>query len=214
MTILKFDEALGTPMFVRSNGSSHPLTERVYSGDGYWVQAIHDADGSVQALAITSCRADFNPRFHNNAVDVTLNVTTFFAALTPGPQLVYAFPSASSPPQYFEQTYGARPANYMTFLLGVSNACQETPALMSNPVADFERFPWSTALCETDCNPPDFKSADGIAFRSRVIPNTYIEVAPFLLSAGLGRWETELPGFSLGASRSLTLTVAPQIDSS
>ena len=49
-------------MFVRRS-SDGQFTQSLFQGSDYWVQAVSDAVGSVELMAVSSCDLDFRPRF-------------------------------------------------------------------------------------------------------------------------------------------------------
>jgi hypothetical protein len=129
-TIAKFYEVLGTPLFSRPAGRG--LTESTFRGRAYWVQTISNAEGTVTIYAVTSCSADFNPRFivplaGKPLASVTLNRTVSANVLPTRDQgsirADYQGPSATRDIYFYDTWYGANPGYYKSFAWGVNDAC-------------------------------------------------------------------------------------------
>ena len=61
LTLERFRELLGVPMFVTSSKDGQ-ITEYLFHGRDYWVQALADTLGTVQLMTVTSCDDHFQPR--------------------------------------------------------------------------------------------------------------------------------------------------------
>jgi len=172
MAISKVQEIMGVPIFVGSLDVSRKqsagditerMTESVYPGRDYWVQALHNADGAVQLIAVTSCDSSFSPSFPLSGREITLNHTTLADAT--GDQISwhpYALQGANH--FYYYDVIPAGPPTYKVYFVGIDDAC--------NASRDFPGL----ASSEGALDPRELAAL--IPFRRQSTPNTYAETSP------------------------------------
>lgn len=123
ISISKFQEMLGAPLFLRKSGV---YEEYVFKRQGYWVQAITDNQGAVALYAVTSCDDTFKPLIRNNPAgkSIQLRETTFKEVYDGGePELHYFVSGATANSYLIEEAYLANPGNYQTIFWGYNDAC-------------------------------------------------------------------------------------------
>jgi hypothetical protein len=204
-TLAQFERTLGNPLFARPTPKGG-LVESTFRGRDYWAQAVSNRQGTVLLYAVTSCSADFTPRFalpvYGRNVSVTLNRSTF-AAVLPHDELSreradYFASGASGDTYYYDEWYGANPGFYKEFAWGVNDACPdwfpEQKALeRKGLLPDYPLRQWNGYVAE---------GGPSVArFRANVAVNTYAETAPLVDFPKLGG------GLHIGADRILIRTV-------
>jgi hypothetical protein len=127
LTLARFTELLDEPLFQRE---SKRWTEYVYAGRGYWVQAItRKNSGSVGYFDVTSCRADFKPRFGEIVLrqaklgDLRRDAFTF-------DYRVYA----DSPASLFVLTESPRATSFKSYAWGLNGNCTVAPPLPTRTI--------------------------------------------------------------------------------
>jgi hypothetical protein len=209
ISIAKMEEVLGSPLFVRNSEDNSGLTEKTFQGRDYWVQAIHDEEGTVRLLAITSCDDDFRPKFETpSGGSVVLNESTFDSLKSDPTSIEYDIPGATGNMTLLDEYYDGNPGLYKTYFLGISDACPAVANYLLNlraggPLPDAlyfdyaERTPYESGLAFVD------------EFRSESIVNTYAETAPLVGRGGLDEPSEYRGTFQVGADRLLVRTVQP-----
>lgn len=197
LSLAYFEQVLGVPLFVTGSRDGK-FTQSLFRGPDYWVQAISDTAGAVQLMAVTSCTADFHPRFGGNGdpsrvgQPVVLNQTRMAEAGSPG-TIHYFASGATANSYYYDEYYEGNPGNYITHFVGIDDAC---PATLPQGVIT----PFSNAGYEHR----RYDSTDPVVaqFRAGAVANTYAESGVFLK-------DDVLTGFQIGADRILTRTAPP-----
>ena len=207
MTLDYFRDVLGTPMFV-SKSTDGRFTQSLFQGRQYWVQAVTDALGSVDVMAVSSCDLDFRPRFeepvggiqdpsgatHPLLNPIVLNETHLDqVGAEPPSKLHYWFSGATANSYFYDEYSFGNPGNYKTYFVGIDDACPPVPA------PDVLQ-----RLVGTDYRDKDFDAGDDAVnkFRASAIANTYSETGPFADPDAV-------TAFQIGADRILTRTAPP-----
>lgn len=198
LSLAYFEQVLGVPMFVTGSPDGK-YTQSLFRGPDYWVQAISDAWGAVQLMAVTSCSTDFHPQFGGDGdasrigPAVVLNLTHFNEVGSPR-TVRYFTSGATANSYYYDEYYQGNPGNYITHFVGIDDACPSTPLEEGLPFL-------SSAYMNRR-----YDSADPVVaqFRAAAIANTYAESGVFFD-------EGVLAHFQIGADRILTRT-APRVD--
>lgn len=197
MSIAKFEEELGSPLFVRRSDDG-TLTERSFRGRDYWVQAVHDETGSVLLFSVTACDEDFQPTFEMPAIGgVTLNRSTLDSIDSVPNVIYYHWAVATANQNFYDEYYGGNPGLYKTYFVAINDACPmksvDAEALLG---ADLFLKATPTAY---------FDHPAIVRFRSQSVANTYAETAV------LPRVPTEeielLRSFQIGVDRLLIRAV-------
>lgn len=211
ISIDRYEELLGSPLFRRKNDDDS-LTESSFKGRDYWVQAVHDDEGTVLLFSVTSCDDHFTPTFDMPSIGrVTLNRVRLADVATPS-SVMYGWATASGNQNFYDAYYAGNPGNYKTYFVAINDACP-IQAIDVQPLADrllfMRRTPLSYGsllLNETPVPPEDRAAID--VFRLRSIPNTYGE-AFFFSSSRASRQTVDaiLADFQVGVDRILIRTV-------
>jgi len=123
-TIEYFTSLLGAPQFRSTNGK---MREYIYVHAKYYVQAIADMEGTVQAFTVTSRSRKFNPVFDlevltGSNLDFAVELhKTKFADLDAVPAHVYSGFGARRV-WYHESYYFGNPGNYLTYIVAHADA--------------------------------------------------------------------------------------------
>ncbi|HKS90672.1 MAG TPA: ETEC_3214 domain-containing protein [Tepidiformaceae bacterium] len=198
----RFADALGTPVFVRVAADTK-ATEKTYVGPGYAVQTVEDTAGTVQIMAVTACNAAFNPTFPSPMGDVTLGKTTMGGlkqanAAQPPSTPLYHISLATANTTLYDEYYLGNPGNYVTYLVGLDDACKFT-ADVSGLVKALG-IPSVENITRQDLTNPAVQS-----FRQGAVINTFAETAPQVTPA------TALDGFQPGVDRILLRTLPASV---
>ncbi len=156
-----FREALGVPLY-SLNLPSADLTETVWATDYLYVQAITDAQDTVQMLAITSCVGG----------DV-LGVGDSTLADLGGTPHHYFISGATSNSYIFDLTPGSNPTNYQDVYYGINDACSTEEDFGCPESIDFLAIQVAAGVV------PDSSDREDIdRLRSCSRPNTWAITAP------------------------------------
>ncbi|MEK7525877.1 MAG: ETEC_3214 domain-containing protein [Patescibacteria group bacterium] len=131
---------LGTPAFINQLKEEEE-SEFVFVDDYYYVQAVVDKDGEVISLVMVSRSEDFNPLLGNlGVIEAILNKTTFSEIKeSENYKVCYRFQGANTPQYYFEESFFGNAGNYLTYLVGISDAgspVQRIPDYDSKDMSD------------------------------------------------------------------------------
>jgi len=198
MTFDYFRDVLGTPMFA-SKSRDGRFTQSLFQGRDYWVQAVTDAAGTVELMAVSSCDLDFRPRFDgvSGAIPslgtIVLNETHLDQVGAQPSKLHYSVGASANTHFYDEYSFG-NPGNYKTYFVGIDDACPSADTA-ADVVAGFGT---------SDYREKDFDPSDDVVrtFRTRAVANTYGETGPFADPDAVS-------AFQIGADRILTRTAPP-----
>ncbi len=218
ISIERFREILGSPIFVRHNDDGS-LVENSFQGRDYWVQAVEDSSGTVLLFSVTACDVDFRPKFEipdgrSNKFAVTLNKTYLSDVRATPLRVMYSLPGATGNRNFYDEYGFGNPGYYKVYYIAIDDACP-IRAINIDPLANqglsFYRavpVPYSTPA-------PALKTIDGVsyterlaidAFRRQAITNTYAEF--FGVSGGPPITSTDvLADFQVGIDRILIRTV-------
>lgn len=195
-TLDYFRDLLGTPMFVTRSRDGR-FTQSLFQEPDYWVQAITDAFGTVELMAVSSCDLDFRPRFNGvsgatpSLGTIVLN-ETHLDQVGAEPSKLHYFVSGATANTYLYDEYSfGNPGYYKTYFVGIDDACPSEPA---NAITD------GLALTRDQAFDPN----DDLVrtFRARAIANTYGETGP-------NPDQDAVTAFQIGADRILTRTAPP-----
>lgn len=208
MYIGRFEAALGVPVFIKDSNDGSRI-EKTFDGPGYLVQTIQDSAGTVELMAVTACRADFNPTFTTAIGAVTLGISTMggqkLAGAKSQPPFTprYFVSPATSNTYAYDQYYLGNPGYYKTYIVGVNDACKST--------ADYEALVKAIGIPnigkltgETAASNPAVQ-----AFRNSAVINTYAETGPRDSNI-----DQIIDGFQIGADRIRVRTLPPPLDPS
>lgn len=169
----RFNSVLGPPLMRRTQAG---LIETVYVLPLFYVQAIADQEGQVQAFSVTARGRRFQPEvpFPNGGsywegrepIRASLNRTTF-AEMSSEPTSIAADVGARRY-WYTECYYFGNPANYQTVALSVNQAAVADAAV--DLLIDVASDPKAAHLHAGTAAP----------FRQKAKPNTYTLSAPFV----------------------------------
>lgn len=213
VVIEEFIDRLGRPRIVHP---SRRNTERqyIFSGRGYWVQAVVDDRGIVVMFAVTACDPKLRPKWtlwngRDRYEEVCLNqkpLVDSSSSLTPSAYRWF-FSGATANSFAYAFFGGGNPSNYLSYAWGYNDACMRRLAedldaadmqVMSDP-----RY-WSSGHSSPTGRlpPPALSLPEPIAtLFSRALINTF---AIF----GIGMTVDDLPEeFQIGADRILTRTL-------
>ena len=130
LTLERFRELLGVPMFVTSSKDGQIPTEYLFHGRDYWVQALADTLGTVQLMTVTSCDDHFQPRVggftgsNPSLQPIVLNQTRLNQSGPSPGRLRYFTSLATSNSYYYDEYYMGNPGNYKTYFVGLNDALQ------------------------------------------------------------------------------------------
>jgi len=208
MYIGRFEAALGVPVFVKDSKDGSRI-EKTFDGPGYLVQTIQDQAGTVELMAVTACRADFNPGFATAIGTVTLGVSTMGGQKLAGEKTQppftprYFVSPATANTYVYDQYYLGNPGNYKNYIAGVDDACKST--------ADYGALVKAVGLPnigkltgETAVTTPAVQ-----AFRNGAVINTYAETGPDNSNV-----DAIIEGFQIGADRIRVRTLPFSLDPS
>jgi len=215
ISIERYDELLGSPLFVRDNDDGS-LTESSFRERDYWIQAVHDATGTVLLFSVSACDEDFRPTFQivdsrSVRFGVTLNDIPLSEVPATPDRVFYFLPVATANMYLYDEYYFGNPGLYKSYYVGINDAC---PARAINvaPFIDRELFfratplPYGTAYAnETPISRADFIAIE--LFRRHSIPNTYAEAFFAVSRTKQMTMDDILADFQLGVDRILIRTV-------
>jgi len=181
-----FKSILGEPVFVNNVGepqdildiykrseqckNSQEQKEFIFVNNLFFVQAITNKNNAVIEYAVTTRRADFNPKFKfwngEREVEVVLGKSNFFAAISDPPEKIDYYCGAHNF-GYDEEHYFGNPGNYQSYIFANNQA----------------GIPGSTIACAINSlqNSPTPISPDRPELkelRKKAIINTYAVTAP------------------------------------
>jgi hypothetical protein len=208
-TLQTFEDRLGVPMFQRRS-RNRKWIESTFQRRDYWVQAISDHAGTVQAFAVTSCAVDFNPELRlPDSTRIWLNKQTL-ASVDPDGRTELTtnanyFESPWPEGAYFYDVGRAGDlANNKAFAWGFNDACTNRPEwrtylTRTSPVPLGEDGEYNGFLC---CGGPKV-----MAFRTQIPVNTYAETAPQASHDFFAPEPGRQGDFHIGVDRNLVGTV-------
>lgn len=206
ISIAKVEEILGSPLFVRASEDGS-LTESTFEGRDYWVQAVHDQQGTTQLIAVTSCAADFRPRIETPFGRVVLNESVFDSLTIEPYELRYFLSGATANSFFFDAYAGGNPGLYKTYFLGINDACPAVRNYAIEGQIDVFEYGYYDGV--------DFASGESTFedFRANSVINTYAETylaASTRPDVGIFIEPSRiLESFQIGVDRLLTRTVHP-----
>lgn len=203
ITLERFVAVLGPPLFVTPSRDAGGLTQSLFQGREFWVQAISDASGTVHLMAVTSCSPEFKPAYRgvagsNPAIDIVVLQETRMDQTGAEPNMVhYSTSGATANSYYYDEYYFGNPGLYKTYFTGVTDGCQ----------ASFP--PGADLFLGVDYRARQFDPNDArvAEFRAGATINTYAETSAFALPDIVNG-----SGFQVGADRILTRTAPPFAD--
>ncbi len=194
MYIGRFESALGIPVFVKASAGGG-RTEKTFDGPGYLVQTIQDSTGTVELMAVTACRPDFNPTFATAIGDVTLGRSTLGNQKLAGEKTqppfdpLYFLSPATANSYFYDQYYLGNPGNYVNDIVGLNDACKTT--------ADFKPLIALGYPALSKLTRANVATTPGIQqFRDSAVINTFAETAPQYTNVA-----AIIKGFQIGADR-------------
>jgi hypothetical protein len=129
VTVEEFDTRLGRPRILTPAQSS-PMTQRIYQGRGFWVQAVSDQSQSVVMFSVTACDRRLKPSWEiwngrDRYVKIVVNVTTVANSLPLKPTYYEWFISGATANSHIYAHYsGGSTTNYLSYAWGQNDACQ------------------------------------------------------------------------------------------
>jgi hypothetical protein len=180
MSLERFREVLGAPLFVTAPPSTDAYREAVFQGKGFWVQAIIDQHDTVQLWVISSCDESFRPTFSIilgvEAVDVTLHTSpmTVLDGRMHIDASIYQIPGGSRPLRLFDLLSAGNPSGFVTYGVGVNDACPLDSGPIQEMLVATEQnvFSW-------DASPPDLTENAVVRMRETLKINSFAQSAPF-----------------------------------
>jgi hypothetical protein len=206
LSLSHFEDVLGVPLFTTHSGDRR-FTQYLFRGRDYWVQALADDQETVVFMAVTSCAADFNPRFGgvrgaSPAFDnVVLNQTPLDQTGANMPSgLRYFTSGATANSYYFDEYYFGNPGYYKTYFVGINDACP-AEILRSELTLPFTSGEYANLNVQFAQSRLD----DAVVrdFRAAAIANTYGETG---VAGAAGE---AIAAFQIGPDRILTRTAPP-----
>ncbi len=202
MYIGRFESALGIPVLVEDSAGGG-RTEKTFDGPGYLVQTIQDSAGTVELMAVTACRPDFNPTFATAIGDVTLGKSTLGNQKLAGEKTQppfdprYFLSPATANSYFYDQYYLGNPGNYVNYIVGLNDACKTS--------ADFKPLIALGYPALSKLTRANVATTPGIQqFRDSAVINTFAETAPQYTNI-----DAIIKGFQIGADR-LRVRALPQ----